>query len=115
MADRMMPPGAPPMGGQPDKPAMPNASIFNPVDVATMKQKGTISPDMTVRDFLTNVLRVDIEGPVSQLIEAGRSQLQNRTGVGKAMNTQGPRPQAPGPQAPAPPAGIEGLMKNIRS
>ena len=109
MAD-MMQPGPPP--GQ--NPMQANRSILNPADAAADAQEGNISADMTVRDFLAK-MGVDVDGPVSQLIEAFKGQQAKAGGMGKIQALSGggqpPGPPPGGPMGGAPPPGMDSLMQ----
>jgi len=76
-------------------------SIFNPTDASMMAQDGTIDPNMTVDDFLKNVLKVDPQGPVTQLVDMYKQQSSMANPVNKmaaiAGGTQQRQPQAPAP------------------
>lgn len=122
MADPMM------MGGMPGEDPVANMeknrSLLNPADATMAMQEGKIRPDMTVREFLQQNMGIDVDGPVTQLIEASQKQLQNRTAIGKAANMagQGGPPQR-GPGRPAfvqpgqggpPPGGLDAMMGQLR-
>ena len=106
MAD-MMPPGGPPPGRNVIK---EQQSLLNPTDLAVMKQE--MNPNMTVRDFLTQ-MGIDVDGPVTQLEQFAQKQVQNATAMGKMKNMAqappvgGPAP-APGPTGPPP--GMDKLL-----
>lgn len=101
-----------------------NRSMFNPTDMAAMKQGGEFSGNMTVRDVMAK-LGIDVDGPATQLIEFGKKQTQNANPLSKMKNIASgagtrpkPRPniQAPSPgmarpQGAAP--GMEGLLKGV--
>ena len=104
----MMGPQRPPMGGTqppsggmtPPKDAMSaNRSIMNPVDMAAMSQSGTVTQNMTIKDYIEKVIKVPIDAPVQALAEAIKKQGQNQSGIGKV----GAMSQAPGMGQPAPP------------
>ena len=130
MADpRMMGGGMPPeMGEDPVANMEKNRSMLNPADATMAMQEGKIRPDMTVREFLQTNMGIDVDGPVTQLIEASKKQLQNRTAIGKAANMGGSPGGAPPPgrmpqgrpaavqpgQGGPPPGGLEGLMGQMR-
>jgi hypothetical protein len=101
-----------------------NASLFNPTDLAATKQatdagKGPFAgmdENSTVRDFLGQ-LGIDVDGPVSQLIQFSKDQMgkadplnkmENIAGAGPAGAGAGPPPMPPG--APQGQPGLEGLM-----
>ena len=124
---RMMPPGGGPPpdmgGGDPVANMEQNRSMLNPADATMMMQEGKIRPDMTVREFLQSTMGVDVDGPVTQLIEASKKQLQNRTAIGKAANMAGPQGPQGRPGRPAfvqpgqggpPPGGLDEMMGQMR-
>jgi hypothetical protein len=76
-------------------------SIMNPTDASMMGQNGEITPEMTVREYLAKE-GIDVEGPVTQLIDMAKGQMQMADPMNKMKAFAG-RPQ-PG-QAPQPPAG----------
>jgi hypothetical protein len=107
------------MGGK--NPISDNASMFNPIDAAAMSSGGqmNIDPNKTtaleaVRMMLRQ-MKIDENGPASQLVEFGRKQVENATMEGKMKNiaASGGAPggaPAPRPAAPAPTQGLEGLL-----
>jgi len=110
-------PQQPPAGAnagamQTEQRALGTQSILNPTDASMMAQNGTIDPSMTVDDFLKNVLKIDPQGPVTQLIDAYKTQSQNANPAHKmsaiAGDSGGPAPTGQ-PQAPPAPAGGGGL------
>lgn len=115
----MMPPQGMPqqgMGGGAMDAVKQNMSIFNPVDAAAMREGGQFSPDMTVRDFFAQQ-GVDVDGPVTQLLQFVKDQAKKASPLGKmqaiAGGGQPPQPQAgQGPSAPPPELG--GLLKGLR-
>jgi hypothetical protein len=126
MSSRMPspPPPKPPMGG--GDPIGQNQSLMNPADLAAMKQTGDVTPNMTVRDLLQK-MGIDVDGPVSQLQEFAKKQVQGATGLGKMNSiagmpggqgapppTPGPGPGGPPPGGPSPPGGMASLLKNMR-
>ena len=91
-----------------------NMSVFNPADMAAMKQSGQFRPDMKVREVIDNFLalnNIDPEGPASQLIELGQKQVQNADPAGKMMNLAGGEETTEPTEMPAPAPGLEGLLK----
>jgi hypothetical protein len=100
------------MGASKD-PIRQNMSGFNPVDLAAMKQSGTFTPDMKVKDVLLKI-GIDPEGPATQLVEFAKKQTQNADPLAKMKNiaATAPQGQAQGqPPAEEPlPAGLDGLM-----
>lgn len=103
---------------------MQNRSVLNPTDAAMMKQDGEVTPDMTVRDYFAK-LGVDVDGPVTQLVEMGQREMQKANPMNKMQAISGGpqgkpamgRPQgqpAPMAQGRAPEAaGLSGLLKNF--
>ena len=101
-----------------------NRSVFNPVDASMMKQEGEIRPDMTVREYFAK-LGVDVEGPVSQLIDMAKDQMGKADPMNKMKSIAGgpmpgPKMGQPGGQPPQQPmgrrpqaAGMEGLLKTM--
>lgn len=97
-----------------------NRSMFNPTDMSMMKQEGEITPDMTIRDYFSK-LGVDVDGPVTQLIEMGKQQMQKANPLNKMQAIAGgpkmgqpqgqppPMPQGGPPEAP----GMSGLLKKF--
>ena len=116
MADPMMPPE-----GDPVKNMEMNRSMLNPADATMAIQEGKVRPDMSVREFLEMNMGIDVDGPVTQLIEASKKQLQNRTAIGKAANMgqpQGPpgpvgRPAFVQPGQGMGPPGLDSMMKEM--
>jgi len=96
------PPGGPPPGGPPGGDVIKNnASMLNPADLAGMKQSGMGGSGGTVRDFLSK-LGIDVEGPVQQLVDFGKKQLQGGPPMNKMKAIAG---GAPGGPPPGPPPG----------
>ena len=96
--------GGPPMGGAPGGDVIKeNMSPFNPTDLGMMKQN--MSPDMSVRDFMSQ-MGIDVDGPVSQLEQLAGKQTSNATGLGKMRNIAKAPPMGGAPMGPSgPPAG----------
>lgn len=99
---------------------MQNKSIFNPVDSSMMAQSGEITPDMSVREYFAK-LGVDVEGPISQLVDMAKDQMQKGNPINKMKSIaggptpgmkpgMGQPPQMPQGRAPEAP-GMEGLLK----
>jgi hypothetical protein len=126
MGDPMMKMGAggPPPGGP--SPVMKNMSALNPVDAATMASSGNFTPDMTVRDYFQK-MGIDVDGPVTQLVEFAKKQSQNANPMNKMRNIAadtalqkggtpqpmtGPKPMVAPPGQPAP-SGLSGLMQKL--
>lgn len=107
----------PMMGGQRDNPIEANRSVLNPTDLAAMGQNGDIRPDMTVGDFIQNVLKVPLDAPLPQLMQALKKQSVNASPMGKvrSMAGQGQPGAAPQPQAPPPSGGggLDSLMQGM--
>lgn len=114
----------------PQKPAMPagvfqNLSPMNPSDAKLMAASGQLSPDMTVRDYLGK-MGVDVDGPVTQLLDMGKRMQENADPMMKMKNIAASASSKPGgmsmmgggkpPAAPMGqpgPAGLEGLVKKL--
>lgn len=125
MSDPMMSRG---MGGMP--PADPGAeqavkgarSIYNPTDAQAMKQDGTITPDMTIKDFFATFgLDVDND-PLSKLVEWQKTQVGNADPLKKMQAIAGQPPAAPQgaptpvgrpPEVSAAPGGLGGLQTRL--
>ena len=125
--------GAGPSGG----PANPTAqvmkekqSFLNPSDMGAMSADGAITADMSIRQFLESQ-GMDVEGPVTQLVEWQMSQMENADPLNKMkaiagqgganMQPSGQPPRAGGglPQGRKPPmgtglAGLQGAMTGGR-
>jgi len=102
-----------------------NRSMFNPVDASMMGQEGEVNQNMSVREYFAK-LGVDVEGPVSQLIDMAKNQMgkadplnkmksiaggPGQPQMGKPPMGQPPQmPQGRAPQAP----GMGGLLKQMR-
>lgn len=127
------PMGAPPPGGQPPMGGRPpgggpsgaaagiekNRSILNPTDAATMGARGQMDPNMPIRQWFQQ-FGVDVDGPVSQLVEMAKKQKANAGGLTKMQNIAQPggggAPAGP-PRQPmgAPPQqGVQDLMGGMR-
>lgn len=110
MSDPMM--QGPPAG---DNPIEKNRSLFNPTDLAAMSQNGTLNPQMTVGDFIQDVLKVPLDAPLPQLMTALRKQSENASPMGKVQSMaggegpQGPPQGQPAPAPSQPPPGGGGL------
>ena len=90
-----MPPGGDPISA--------NSSMLNPADLAGMKGSMGGQGGGTVREFLAKV-GIDVDGPVDQLVEFGKKQLANRTGMGKMKSMAGGAPPPGGPMPGGPPS-----------
>jgi len=105
-----------------------NRSMFNPTDASMMAQEGEIRPDMSIREYFAT-LGVDVEGPVTQLIEMAKGQMQKADPMNKMKAIaggppqgqppmggppQGQPPQMPQGRAPQPTPGMGGLLKQMR-
>lgn len=126
MSDPMPPQGQPMSGGRQPSPMMKNLSVLNPKDANLMANSGQFSPDMTVRDFLSQQ-GVDVDGPVTQLVELAKKQTANANPMNKMRNMAADASLKPGGQPPtmpgvkpmvAPPgqpspAGMEGLLNKL--
>ena len=83
-----------------------NRSVFNPVDASMMAQEGEISPDMSIREYFAK-LGVDVEGPLSQLIDMAKDQMAKGDPLNKMKSIAGgPKPPPTGqPPMGQPPMG----------
>jgi hypothetical protein len=100
-------------------------SGMNPMDAARIGQGA--STNMTVRDFLSKQ-GIDVDGPVTQLIEFAKrtaanatpmGKMQNMGGGGAALSPGGQPPVMPGakpmvaPPGQPGPQGLQGLMSRL--
>lgn len=110
----MQPPQGKPMGGPPGGDAMgmmkQNMSIFNPVDATAMRESGEITQQTTIREFFASK-GVDVDGPISQLVQFVQDQKQKANPLGKMQAMAG---QGQGQQPPAPPPDLGGMIKGMR-
>jgi hypothetical protein len=106
--------GGKPGGGNPmgDNPIERNRSAMNPTDMAAMMDQGTVRPDMTVKDLIEGVLKVPMDAPATELLQALRRQNQNANPLGKMQNMAREGQPGSGP-APQPPrrGGLDELMQ----
>jgi hypothetical protein len=123
-----MPPGGPqmPQGGAGPSPVEKNLSMLNPGDAAMMAGSGKFTPDMTVRDYFKQ-LGIDVDGPVTQLVQLAQKQTQNANPINKmrniaadtALQKGGQPPTMPGvkpmvaPPGQPSPSGMEGLLSKL--
>lgn len=126
MPQGMPPQGQPMGGGRQPSPMMKNLSVLNPKDANLMANSGQMSPDMSVRDFLAQQ-GVDVDGPVTQLVDLAKKQASNANPMNKMRNMSADASLKPGGQPPtmpgvkpmvAPPgqpspAGMEGLLNKL--
>ena len=131
MSDMPMPQGMPPQGqpmggGRQPSPVMSNLSALNPTDAKLIGQNSGITPNMTVRDFLSQQ-GIDVDGPVTQLADLAKKQMANANPMNKMRNIAADSSLKPGGQPPtmpgvkpmvAPPgqpapAGMEGLLSKL--
>jgi hypothetical protein len=131
MGDPMMkmgaggpPQGMPPGGGS--SPVMKNMSALNPTDAAMMGSSGQFTPDMTVADYFQK-LGIDVNGPVTQLVDFAKKQQENANPINKmrniaadtALQKGGQPPTMPGvkpmvaPPGQPSPSGLQGLMSKL--
>jgi hypothetical protein len=99
-----------------------NRSVFNPTDMSMMAQEGEITPDMPIREYFAK-LGVDVDGPISQLVEMAKGQMQKADPLNKmkaiaggpqqGMPPQGQPPQAPQGRVPQQAPGMGGLLKQM--
>lgn len=92
-------PRMPQMGAQKPNDLEANRSMLNPTDMAGMASRGDVSQDMTVRDFFQK-FGVDVDGPVSQLANFAKKQVENADPLNKMQN------MARGNQGNMPPRGM---------
>jgi hypothetical protein len=103
--------GSPGMGMGGSNPTMQtieeNRSMFNPTDLASMKTNGEITPDMTIRQFFESQ-GLDVEGPVTQLVEWQMSQIQKADPLNKmkAIAGKGGGNMQSGGMPPSPAGGL---------
>lgn len=93
-------------------PIRKNASIFNPMDLAMMKEEGAFTgmENMTARqafEQFCSKVGINPDGPVQQLVEFGRKQVENGDMLGKMQNIS----QEGNEEEPLPTPGLEDLMK----
>jgi hypothetical protein len=112
------------MGGPPIPGLAEQQSILNPADAMQMKNSGQVTPDTTVREFLEQ-RGVDVEGPVTQLIEAFKGEMQKANPINKMKAMSGGPPGMPpggppgmppggGPPGGGPPGGgMDQLLKQV--
>lgn len=93
-------------------------SVFNPTDQAMLKQSGTITPDMKVRDYF-GMLGIDVDGPVTQLVEAFKGQMKKANPIEKMRSISGgpgmgqpPMPEGGG-VPPAPAGDLKSLLGTV--
>jgi len=69
-------------------------SMMNPTDLAGIAESGEITPDMSIRQFL-EMNGMDVEGPVTQLVEWQMKQMENADPLNKmkAIAGKGGMPQ----------------------
>lgn len=96
------------MGASKD-PIRKNMSFANPMDLAMMKKEGAFTQGMTVNEALQK-LGIDPNGPVEQLVEFGKKQVENGDMVGKMQNIAADS-QGAIPEEPASTPGLEGLLR----
>ena len=94
-----------------------NRSMFNPTDASMMAQEGSMNPNMSIREFFATK-GVDVEGPVSQLIEMAKGEMQKADPMNKMKAIAGGPPQGQAPQmpqgrGPQPAPGMDGLLKQM--
>lgn len=107
-------PGGPPPGGPGGNPMgvlKDNMSIFNPADAAAMKESGEITVQTTIRDFFASK-GVDVDGPITQLIQFAGDQAQKANPLNKMKAVAG---QAPGGPPGMPPGGQQGPPPDLGS
>ncbi len=110
LPNRPLPPQAPPGGGNPMDAVKQNMSIFNPVDATAMRESGEITPQTTIREFFASK-GIDVDGPVTQLVQFVQDQAQKAQPINKMKAIAG---QGQGGQPPAPPPDLGGMIKGMR-
>lgn len=91
-----------------------NRSTFNPMDAASMKQDGTIRPDMTIAEFFQSRYGLDVNtNTIMDLAQAGKKDIENSVPVKKMQNMAG-GPGMGQPPAPQPQAGPQGQAGGLR-
>ncbi|MFA5376774.1 MAG: hypothetical protein WC455_13580 [Dehalococcoidia bacterium] len=78
-------------------------SFLNPSDMGAMAADGAVTADMSIRQFLESQ-GMDVEGPVTQLVEWQMKQMENADPLNKmkAIAGQGGANMQPSGQPPAP-------------
>jgi hypothetical protein len=89
-----------------------NMSIFNPADAAAMKQSGEINAQTTIRDFFASK-GVDVDGPITQLIQFAGDQAQKANPMNKMKAMAGQ--SAPPGMPPGGPGGHQGPPPDLGS
>lgn len=81
-------------------------SLFNPTDAAAMKQDGSISMDMPIKDFFAQ-FGIDVDtDPLSKLVEFQKQQIGNADPLKKMQAIAGSQSSPPmGQQATPAPVG----------
>jgi hypothetical protein len=90
-----------------------NMSIFNPVDATVMRESGQFPPDMTIRDFFAQQ-GVDVDGPMTQLLQFVKGQAQKASPLGKMQAIAGGAGQQGGGEPSAPPPELGSLIQKMR-
>jgi len=101
-----MPPGMPPGRGAPQgapgqSAVRDNMSPLNGADRAYMQSRGQ-SDNMSIKDYIEQVVKVPINAPVAALKAAMQKMGQNATMQGKARNVAAQSPMGGGMSAPPP-------------
>lgn len=107
-------------GGDPMSAMKQNMSIFNPVDATAMRESGEITQQTTIREFFASK-GVDVDGPITQLVQFVQDQAQKAQPLNKMKAMAGQGPQSPmmagqgqGQQMQAPPPDLGGMIKGMR-
>jgi len=90
-----------------------NMSIFNPADAAAMKESGEITAQTTIRDFFASK-GVDVDGPITQLIQFAGDQAQKANPMNKMKAVAG-QGAPPGMPPGMPPGGQQGPPPDLGS
>jgi len=81
-------------------------SVFNPTDMARMKETGQVGQGTTIGQYLEG-MGIKWEDTLDIAAQKMKGQVQNASPLGKAQNMAGP--EGP-PPAPAGSPGLDGLM-----
>lgn len=99
-----------------------NLSITNPTDAAYMAQKGMVSGDMTMKDYLESKYKIPITASVKEFAAAMKEESKAVTPVGKMGQIAGSQPAQRMPQGRRPmaqpqgaqqPYNLQTLMNNV--
>lgn len=109
-----------PPGGAPQSPAdqmRGQRSVLNGTDMAARIQESPIDPERTtLREFLETHMGLDVDGPVSQLMQWQQRQVQTKDPINKATPPPaGGNPPGRPPSATTGPSGgnLETLRREV--